>query len=105
MKMLLEDDLEATGCEIPTALTDEPASDILAFTLLRILRPDVSIEDAFKIMCRRRLKEDVIGQSYVEELGDEMVFDVVLAGDAKDLNLTLYLNKSIRTRRTRDLFA
>ena len=90
LKMLLESDEVGTPDVLPV-FTDEPEADICTMTLMKLLEPSMTAERALQIMLTKKAVEDTQGASYVDDLTDDAVQDVILHGDAKEHRCHSYM--------------
>jgi hypothetical protein len=63
--------------------TEGKYTDKLALMLIMIIKDGLSIKELKALMLKRNLEEDDLAASYLDELTDDAVADVVLLGDQK----------------------
>lgn len=84
------------------ALTGHAASDQMALALMMLFTPGCQQRSALATMMRRKLKEDEIAQSFLDDFDNAAVIDVVLAGDQQEAKDFLRKREAAKGRRSQD---
>jgi hypothetical protein len=97
LKKLCED-RDLTGVPDP-ALTDHSAADQMALALMMLLLPNLDQHVAQNRMFKRRLQQDELAMSYLDDMSEDMIMDVVLAGDQQDAKGFIQKREQAQARR------
>lgn len=97
LKKLCEDRCLA-GVPDP-ALTDHSAADQMALALMMLLLPGLEQHVAQNRMFKRKLQQDELAQSYLDDMSEDMIMDVVLTGDQQEAKGFIQKREQAQARR------